>query len=79
VARRFVSAAEYVHPGSRLFSLVSEDPLKLRGDVPQRFAHAPQIGQPVQVRVNALAPASRAARPGRERLLALVGGGSTEA
>jgi membrane fusion protein, multidrug efflux system len=52
VARRFVSAGEYVHPGSQLFSLVAEDPLKLRGDVPERFAHELQAGQPVQVRVD---------------------------
>jgi membrane fusion protein (multidrug efflux system) len=55
VARRFVSAGEYVHPGSQLFSLVAEDPLKLRGDVPERFAHELQVGQPVQVRVDAMA------------------------
>ncbi|MFN8627407.1 MAG: efflux RND transporter periplasmic adaptor subunit [Candidatus Binatia bacterium] len=53
VAKRFVSAGEYVHPGSQLFTLVAEDPLKLRGDVPERFAHELQIGQPVEVRVDA--------------------------
>lgn len=53
VARRFVSAGEYVRPGSQLFTLVAEDPLKLRGDVPERFAHELQTGQPVQVRVDA--------------------------
>ena len=53
VARRFVSSGEYVHPGSQLFSLVAEDPLKLRGDVPERFAHELQVGQSVQVRVDA--------------------------
>ena len=53
VARRFVSAGEYVHPGSQLFTLVAEDPLKLRGDVPERFAHELQVGQSVQVRVDA--------------------------
>jgi membrane fusion protein (multidrug efflux system) len=53
VARRFVSSGEYVHPGSQLFSLVAEDPLKLRGDVPERFAHELQVGQTVQARVDA--------------------------
>jgi membrane fusion protein (multidrug efflux system) len=53
VAKRLVSAGEYVHPGSPLFTLVAEDPLKLRGDVPERFAHELQTGQPVQVRVDA--------------------------
>jgi len=62
VARRFVSSGEYVHPGSQLFSLVAEDPLKLRGDVPERFAHELQIGQTVQVRVDAF---PNATFPGR--------------
>ena len=53
VAKRFVSAGEYVRPGSQLYSLVVEDPLKLRGDVPERFAHELQIGQAVQVRIDA--------------------------
>ena len=53
IARRFVSAGEYVRPGSQLFSIVAEDPLKLRGDVPERFAHELQVGQTVQVRVDA--------------------------
>jgi membrane fusion protein (multidrug efflux system) len=53
VARRAVSVGEYVRPGSQLFSLVAEDPVKLRGDVPERFAHELQVGQTVQVRVDA--------------------------
>ena len=53
VAKRSVSAGEYVHAGSQLFTLVAEDPLKLRGDVPERFAHELQINQTVQVRVDA--------------------------
>jgi len=53
VAKRFVSAGEYVHAGSQLFSLVAEDPLKLRGDVPERFAHELQVGQTVNVKVDA--------------------------
>lgn len=53
VAKRFVSAGEYVHPGSPLFTLVVQDPLKLRGDIPERFSNELQIGQPVQVRVDA--------------------------
>ncbi len=65
VARRFVSAGEYVHPGSQLFSLVAEDPLKLRGDVPERFAHELQLDQPVQVRVDAFADAVFAGRLAR--------------
>jgi membrane fusion protein (multidrug efflux system) len=53
VAKRFVSVGEYVRPGSQLFSLVAEDPLKLRGDVPERFAHELRTGQPVRVHVDA--------------------------
>jgi len=53
VARRVVSVGEYVRPGSQLFSLVAEDPVKLRGDVPERFANELQVGQAVQVRVDA--------------------------
>jgi RND family efflux transporter MFP subunit len=33
--------------------LVAEDPLKLRGDVPERFAHELQVDQTVQVHVDA--------------------------
>jgi membrane fusion protein (multidrug efflux system) len=53
VAKRFVSVGEYVRPGSQLYSLVAQDPLKLRGDVPERFAHELQVGQSVQVRIDA--------------------------
>ena len=53
VARRFVSVGEYVRPGTPLFTLVAEDPLKLRGDVPERFANELQVGQTVRVRVEA--------------------------
>ncbi|HVM95097.1 MAG TPA: efflux RND transporter periplasmic adaptor subunit [Candidatus Acidoferrales bacterium] len=53
IAHRFASIGEYVHPGSQLFSIVAEDPLKLRGDVPERFAHELQAGQEVQVRIDA--------------------------
>ncbi|GIW44555.1 MAG: MexH family multidrug efflux RND transporter periplasmic adaptor subunit [Candidatus Binatia bacterium] len=53
VARRFVSVGEYVRPGTPLFTLVVQDPLKLRGDVPERFAPELQSAQPVEVRVDA--------------------------
>lgn len=65
VARRFVSSGEYVHPGSQLFSLVAEDPLKLRGDIPERFAHQLQVGQTVQVRVDAFPDTAFTGRLGR--------------
>lgn len=53
VARRFASVGEYVRPGTPLFTLVVQDPLKLRGDVPERFSNELKIGQNVQVRVDA--------------------------
>lgn len=53
VARRFVSAGEYVRPGSPLFTLVVVDPLKLRGEVPERFVPELAVGQTVETRVDA--------------------------
>lgn len=53
VAKRLVSAGEYVRPGTPLFALVADDPLKLRGDVPERFANELQLQQGVRVRVDA--------------------------
>lgn len=52
VAHRHVSVGEYVVPGSKLFSLVSLNPLKLRGDVPERFVHEIRVGQRVRVTVD---------------------------
>jgi RND family efflux transporter MFP subunit len=53
VVKRLVSTGEYVRPGTPLFDLVDDDPLKLRGDVPERFAQEIATGQPVQVKVDA--------------------------
>lgn len=53
VVKRLVSAGEYVRPGTPLFALVADDPLKLRGDVPERFADELLAGQIVRVRVDA--------------------------
>jgi len=53
VVRRLVSAGEYVRPGTPLFDLVDDDPLELRGDVPERFAEEIAVGQPVQIKVDA--------------------------
>lgn len=53
IARRFVSAGEYVRPGSPLFTLVVVDPLKLRGEVPERFVPELAVGQTVETRVDA--------------------------
>lgn len=53
VAKRQVSVGEYVRPGTPLFDLVADDPMTLRGDVPERFAEELAVGQPVEIRVDA--------------------------
>lgn len=53
VAKRLVSVGEFVRPGSPLFQLVADERLKLRGDVPERFAQELAVGQQVQIRVDA--------------------------
>ena len=53
VVKRLVSVGEYVRPGTPLFDVVADDPLKLRGDVPERFAEELAVGQPVQIKVDA--------------------------
>lgn len=53
VASRAVSAGEYVRSGTPLFKLVADQPLTLRGDVPERFAQELAVGQPVQITVDA--------------------------
>ncbi len=53
VVHRLVSVGEYVRPGTPLLDIVDDDPLKLRGDVPERFADEIADGQPVQIKVDA--------------------------
>lgn len=53
VAKRLVSAGEYVRPGTPLFTVVADDKVKLRGDVPERYAPELKSGQTVRVRVDA--------------------------
>ena len=53
VVKRLISVGEYVRPGVPLFDLVDDDPLKLRGDVPERFAQEIAVGQTVEIRVDA--------------------------
>jgi len=55
VSRRFVSAGEFVKVGGQLFTVVQEDPLKLRGMIPERFAPEVKPGQALEVRVDAFA------------------------
>jgi membrane fusion protein (multidrug efflux system) len=53
IARRAVSMGEYVRPGTPLFTIVADDKVKLRGDVPERYAPELRGGQAVRVRVDA--------------------------
>lgn len=53
VARRHVSAGEYVRDNAVLFTLVVSDPLKYTGSIPERFAPEVRPGQPLQLSVEA--------------------------
>ena len=50
VAKRSISAGEFVKVGNHLFTIVQDHPLKLRGMVPERLAPELQPGQGVEVR-----------------------------
>jgi RND family efflux transporter MFP subunit len=58
VARRHISAGEYVKENTAIFTIVSANPLKYVGAVPERFAPELRITQPVRLAVEAY--------PGRE-------------
>lgn len=51
VARRYVSAGEFVVPGAKLFDLVALDPIDVEFHLPERDSSRIQIGAPVDVRV----------------------------
>lgn len=53
VSERFVSSGEYVKVGNPLVTLVRDNPLKLRGFVPERYAAEIQVGQEVAFVVDA--------------------------
>ena len=53
ISKRLVSAGEFVKVGSQLFTIVQDNPLKLRGMIPERFAPQVRSGQAVEVRVDA--------------------------
>ena len=53
IASRLVSVGEYVREGTPLFRILDDDPVKLRAAVPERFAALVQVGQAVQVHVEA--------------------------
>ncbi|HJQ82654.1 MAG TPA: efflux RND transporter periplasmic adaptor subunit [Candidatus Binatia bacterium] len=53
VAARLVDAGNYVRVGTVLFRVVQDDPLKFRGEVPEREVPALRSGQAVRVSVDA--------------------------
>lgn len=53
IAERKVDVGGYVRIGTPLFVLVSDDPLRLRGEVPERYAADLAIGQEIRGSVSA--------------------------
>ncbi|MBI2534271.1 MAG: efflux RND transporter periplasmic adaptor subunit [Deltaproteobacteria bacterium] len=52
ISKRFVSAGEYVKVAAPLFTIVQDNPLKLTGMIPERFAPQIQAAQTVEARVD---------------------------
>jgi membrane fusion protein, multidrug efflux system len=52
ISKRFVSAGEYVKVAAPLFTIVQDNPLKLTGMIPERFAPQIQPNQEVEARVD---------------------------
>jgi len=48
IAKRLVDVGNYVRVGTPIFVLVADDPLRLRGEVPERFAADLEPGQAVR-------------------------------
>lgn len=53
IAKRLVDVGNYVRTGTPIFVLVADDPLRLRGEVPERFVSELKIGQDVRGSVEA--------------------------
>ncbi len=53
IARRLVSTGEYVKVGQPLFQVVALDPLKLTGEVPERYLADVKVGDPLEAYVDA--------------------------
>lgn len=53
IAKRLVDVGNYVRVGTPIFVLVADDPLRLRGEVPERYASELEVGQSVRGRVEA--------------------------
>ncbi len=52
ISKRSISAGEYVKVGAPLFTIVQDNPLKLRGMIPERFAPEIRGDQEVEIRVD---------------------------
>jgi membrane fusion protein (multidrug efflux system) len=55
ISKRSVSAGEYVKVGAPFFTIVQDNPLKLRGMIPERFAPDIHGDQAVEIRVDSFA------------------------
>ncbi len=53
VSARLVNLGDYVQPGTAMFRLVQDDPLKFRGELPEREVPSLQAGQEVRIAVDA--------------------------
>jgi membrane fusion protein (multidrug efflux system) len=53
IAKRTADIGNYVRVGTPLFVLVADDPLRLRGEVPERFVAEVKVGQEVRGAVEA--------------------------
>jgi RND family efflux transporter MFP subunit len=55
ISKRSVSAGEYVKVGAPLFTIVQDNPLKLRGMIPERFAPDIHSDEAVEIKVDSFA------------------------
>lgn len=53
VAARLIDPGSYVRPGTVVFRLVQDDPLRFRGEIPEREVPAVEAGQAIRVTVDA--------------------------
>ncbi len=58
ISKRFVSVGEYVKAGASMFTIVQDQPLKLRGMIPERFSPDVRAGQGVELRVDSFPDAT---------------------
>jgi membrane fusion protein (multidrug efflux system) len=58
ISKRSVSAGEYVKVAAPLFTIVQDNPLKLRGMIPERFAPEIHTDQAVDIRVDSFPDAT---------------------